>query len=111
MSERTDTELFLFNFSSQKRRLCIASQLIGMPNILFLDEPTSGEKQFLFFNEGLETKNQTLLTNSFLIGTMLNQKFKKSKNNLLSLRMFLVMLNLWSVCKPPKTHHANLFKS
>ena len=26
----------------QKRRLCVALQLINMPSVLFLDEPTSG---------------------------------------------------------------------
>jgi len=26
----------------QKRRLCVALQMINMPSVLFLDEPTSG---------------------------------------------------------------------
>ena len=28
----------------QKRRLCVALQLLSMPSLIFLDEPTSGEK-------------------------------------------------------------------
>ena len=32
----------------QKRRLCVALQMINLPSVLFLDEPTSGS---LIYNE------------------------------------------------------------
>ena len=32
----------------QKRRLCVALQMINLPSVLFLDEPTSGSDLYSF---------------------------------------------------------------
>ena len=32
----------------QKRRLCVALQMINLPSVLFLDEPTSGNVSYNF---------------------------------------------------------------
>ncbi len=39
----------------QKRRLCVALQLLNMPSLVFLDEPTSGEF-FIGYISALKTR-------------------------------------------------------